>query len=322
MLTYLICDRISNNHQFVIQQRHQYEDQRRHEFEIQRSELEIAVREISQSFFENSRTTTTISEQPQNRQDQIMILKNDLSQMAKSVSNPVYRYLCQKMMDEVLRQIDDKLKAENFTEASNFNVPHPGKSNLEASNSNGPNPGKSDLEASDSNVPNPGKSNVEASNSNVPNPGKSNVEDSNFTFSKKAPLRRSDQKIKTMTQKKTKMKNMFCTIHIASKTTIFESRYSNRDQYQYEKSITILPAWWLVKLGISYAFRNSFFHSTISGWKHQFNPCRLVSSNALIFEFCHDNNLAGVQALLSRGEASVKDIDIRGRTPLHVSHQI
>ncbi len=132
--------------------------------------------------------------------------------------------------------------------------------------------------------------------------------------------RQSDWKTHSVTRKEMKLQNMFCTIYMTSKTTLLKSRFGEQQsQYEHETSVTICPSWWLVKLGISYAPRGTLFHSTISGWKHSFNPYRLVPPNALIFEFCENNNLSGVQTLLSRGEASVKDIDYRGRTPLHVS---
>ena len=44
-----------------------------------------------------------------------------------------------------------------------------------------------------------------------------------------------------------------------------------------------------------------------------------VPDAALIFEFCQEGNMAGARSLLSRGEASVRDIDSLGRTPLYVS---
>lgn len=234
----------------------------------------MTAREISQLSLENSRTTKTFSKQPRSRQDKIMALKSELSQMAKAVSNPVHRSLCEMAVNKALQQIDDKLGVEPFTEASDF---------------------------TDS------------------NPEETNPKDSDFV-SKKSYSRQPDWKIKIVTRKEMKTENVFCTIYVTTKTTVFKSHYNDHpNQYENEISITIFPAWWLIKLGISYAPRGSLFRSTTSGWKYQFNPYRLVSSDALIFEFCQSNNLAGVQTLLSRGEASVKDMDSLGRTPLHVS---
>ena len=44
-----------------------------------------------------------------------------------------------------------------------------------------------------------------------------------------------------------------------------------------------------------------------------------VPDDALIFEFCREGNLAGVKTLLSKGQASVRDVDSLGRTALFVS---
>jgi hypothetical protein len=163
------------------------------------------------------------------------------------------------------------------------------------------------------------ESSAEKLRSTEPNPTESTYTDQNST-SEEFHSRQSDWKTHSVTRKYLTLQNMFCTIYMTSKTTLLKSRFAEQQsQYEHETSITIYPSWWLVKLGISYAPRCSLSHSTISGWKHSFNPYRLVPSNALIFEFCEKNNLSGVQTLLSRGEASVKDIDCDGRTPLHVS---
>lgn len=164
---------------------------------------------------------------------------------------------------------------------------------------------------------------IEAFDFNVFNFKKIDFENSNFMFSKKTLLRQSNWKIKIMTQNKMKMKNIFSTIHVAFKSTLSEFRYNNnRNRYQWKMSITILSIWWLVKLSIFYVFRISFFNSTINEWKYQLNLCWLMPSNALIFEFCHDNNFADVQILLSRDKASVKNINFRKQTSLHVNQSL
>lgn len=120
--------------------------------------------------------------------------------------------------------------------------------------------------------------------------------------------------------KSIRLQNFFCKIHMQRKTTLLSSCYAeNQYQNEQETSFIICPAWWLVKLGISYAPRGNITHSTIGGWKYKFNPFRSVPENAAIFKLCETNNLSGVRALLSSGEASVKDINAMGWTPLHVS---
>lgn len=267
-----------SQHQLLENQHQLFENQHRHELEIQQLQLKVTAREISQLSFENPRTTTTISKQPQKRQDQIVALKNELSQMAKAISNPIHRSLWETAISKMLRQVDDKLGIEPVSEAS---------------------------DSTDSNLK------------------ETDSEESHSTFDKQASLRSPDWKIHVMTEKTTKMQNMFCTIYVTFKTIVCKSRYNDhRNQTQNEMSITILPASWLVKFGISYVPKGNFSHSKIYGWKYSFNPYRLVSSNASILELCRKNDLIGVQNLLSRGEASVKDMDSLGRTPLHVSHFI
>ena len=116
------------------------------------------------------------------------------------------------------------------------------------------------------------------------------------------------------------LENVFGTIYVQSRMSKLKSRYSeNHYQYEHETSFTLSPAWWLVKVGFTYVPRFSLLSSTVQGWKHTLNGFRSVPDNALIFEFCEAGNLSGVQALLARGEASVKDIDSTGKTALHVS---
>ena len=116
------------------------------------------------------------------------------------------------------------------------------------------------------------------------------------------------------------LRNAFGTIYVQSRMSKLKSNYyKNRYRYEHETSFTVCPAWWLVKVGFTYVPRFSLFSSTVQGWKHTLNSFRSVPDNALIFEFCTTGNLSGVQALLARGEASVKDINSTGRTALHVS---
>ena len=84
-------------------------------------------------------------------------------------------------------------------------------------------------------------------------------------------------------------------------------------------SVTIRPAQWLSMLGMKRGVHFSFTRSTIHGWKHTISPFRVVPDDALIFEFCKLGNLSAVQQLLSGGDASARDTDSRGFTPLHVS---
>lgn len=281
---------ILRSHQLAIIQQCQESD-------IQQLKLEVATRRISQLPFENSRITTTFSEQPRSRQDQVMAFKNEMSEMAQTISNPVRRSVFEMAISTAIQQIDDRLGTEAFTEAHDSTDSNPEETNPKDTSSKDTQPEDTSLNETSPKV-------------------------SDF-ISKGSYSRHPDWKIHIVTEERSKLENMFCTVYVTSKTTLLKSRYNqHRKQYKHDLFITICPAWWLVKLGISYAPRGSLSHSTISGWKHKFNPYRLVSSDALIFEFCRNNNLAGVQTLLSRGEASVKDMDSLGQTPLHVSQFI
>jgi hypothetical protein len=233
-----------------------------------------------------------------------MNFKRELLQMAKATSNPVSRSLCEMAVNKALQHFDDILGAEPFTEATNSTDTNPTETN------------PTNISPKDTNLTD---TNPKKKTPTDTNPQNTNPKSSDF-IAKESYSRQPDWKIHTVTQKTMKLKNMLCTIYVTSKTFLLKSRYNeHRDQYENEMLITICPASWLVKLGIYFAPRGSLFHSSISGWKHKFNPYRLVSSDALIFEFCKNNNLAGVQSLLSRGEASVKDMNDWGQTPLHVS---
>lgn len=58
--------------------------------------------------------------------------------------------------------------------------------------------------------------------------------------------------------------------------------------------------------------------SNATGWQFNFNPVRAVPDNSPIFNACRKGNVSVVRYLLSEGEASVRDTDSKGWTPLHV----
>ena len=87
---------------------------------------------------------------------------------------------------------------------------------------------------------------------------------------------------------------------------------------QIETSFSLHPSDWLVSCGLKYGLRATFVQSAV-GWKYNLSPIRAVSNESLIFSFCSDGNVAAIQTLFSRGEASPYDTDSNGWTPLHVS---
>lgn len=119
---------------------------------------------------------------------------------------------------------------------------------------------------------------------------------------------------------------MLGTVRVQSKTKLQISsdeddstRCGRLDQCERESTYTIYPAAWLVRLGIPYGLRLGFQSSPIQGWKNTLNTFRPVPDDSLIFKFCHDGNLPAVRTLLLGGQASVRDTDSEGCTPLHVS---
>ena len=118
----------------------------------------------------------------------------------------------------------------------------------------------------------------------------------------------------------------FGTVYIQSKTSCSElkrtdvvRRSSLDDEYEHESSFTVYPAAWLVGLGFKYGLHLSLVKSSIRGWKQTLGTSCHVPDDALVFEFCKQGNVSGVRSLLLRGDASIRDIDSKGRTPLFVS---
>ena len=134
------------------------------------------------------------------------------------------------------------------------------------------------------------------------------------------------RKRKTLARKHAVMECGFGTVYIQSKTTCLrlketdvETRSYLDDEYEHESSFTVCPAAWLVRLGFKYGLYLSLFYSSIRGWKQTLSTSCHVPDNALVFEFCKQGNVSGVRSLLLRGDASVRDVDSLGQTPLFVS---
>lgn len=94
---------------------------------------------------------------------------------------------------------------------------------------------------------------------------------------------------------------------------LFESAAEQR-----ELVYALYPSWLLSKFGVSYGIWISA--RSTNGWQYTIRPFNAVSGNALIFQFCKAGNVAAVQTLISAGQASVRDRDPDGRTPLWASH--
>ncbi|KAI1324748.1 hypothetical protein F5Y16DRAFT_423631 [Xylariaceae sp. FL0255] len=86
--------------------------------------------------------------------------------------------------------------------------------------------------------------------------------------------------------------------------------------FQITTSFIFYPSAWLIRIGLGQGVEASLKNSK-DGWKFDFNPIRAVPDNSLIFELCKDGDMLGVQRLLKRQEASLKDTSPQGWTPLH-----
>lgn len=83
-------------------------------------------------------------------------------------------------------------------------------------------------------------------------------------------------------------------------------------------SFTFFPSWWLNRVGMKYGMEANL-SSTPTGWQFNFNPIRVVPDDSPIFNACRKGSISTVQFLLAEGEASVRDTNSKGWTPLHVS---
>lgn len=86
-------------------------------------------------------------------------------------------------------------------------------------------------------------------------------------------------------------------------------------------SFTFYPSSWLTRTRLGRGVEASL-RSTREGFKFDFNlnPIRAVPNNSTIFQLCRTGDWKAVQKLIQWQQASLRDMDSRGWTPLHVSH--
>ncbi|MCJ1415515.1 hypothetical protein MMC32_001847 [Xylographa parallela] len=119
--------------------------------------------------------------------------------------------------------------------------------------------------------------------------------------------------------------NVFGTVAVRSSTFLKQSindaddSWENPQVYEHKMSICIEPAWWLIMIGFNRGLQVAFSQATDQSFKIALNPFRLVPDDALVFEFCRTGNIVGVRKLLIRGEASARDTNSMGDTPLHMA---
>ena len=113
---------------------------------------------------------------------------------------------------------------------------------------------------------------------------------------------------------------------MSSRTSLLFSNQSEgppwseeEDRFGHETFFSFIPARRLVQLGFTYGLSSRTSQSPLSGLTVALDVIRSVPDDAVAFDLCEEGNLSGVQALLNGGQASAKDVDSMGRTPLYIS---
>ena len=89
---------------------------------------------------------------------------------------------------------------------------------------------------------------------------------------------------------------------------------NDTEHYEPETTVSIRPTSWVPARCLSLQFSRSLRGWTWSGRQH-----RRVPGDSLIFEYCRNGNFAGARDLFHHNLASPFDVDIDGKTALHVS---
>ncbi|MCJ1286495.1 hypothetical protein MMC26_005841 [Xylographa opegraphella] len=95
-------------------------------------------------------------------------------------------------------------------------------------------------------------------------------------------------------------------------------RLAPSEHYEYKTRFRLFPSSWLINMGLDYTI-NFTFKSNYQGWHQCLDSMRAVRGDSMIFCACGEGDLAFVRRLLSTGEASVRDQNPNGVTPLHIA---
>lgn len=130
----------------------------------------------------------------------------------------------------------------------------------------------------------------------------------------------------TIKQYEEAFETFFGTFRISSRTNLVSYNHSEypasserQDRLEHEKTFRLSPTQWLARFGFTWGLSGCFSQMPFSKPTITLDVLRNVPDSAEIFKLCNEGNLERVQALLSEGRASVKDVDSQGRTPLYVS---
>ena len=131
---------------------------------------------------------------------------------------------------------------------------------------------------------------------------------------------------RTISQEDRVVETLFGTFRISRKTSILSSDRSSshvstkeEDRYEHESRFSLVPPSWLVRLGFTRIISARVLQSSLKGPILGLDTLRTVPYDAPIFKLCSLGDVDGVEALMTGGKASVKDVDLYGRTPLYVS---
>ncbi|KAG4442551.1 hypothetical protein IFR05_001963 [Cadophora sp. M221] len=97
-------------------------------------------------------------------------------------------------------------------------------------------------------------------------------------------------------------------------TTIFPSGAKSTEEEHSD--YIFYPAPFLQRFGLAYGF---WMQTRSTSWQFTLQPFNVVKERSPIFEFCRNGNVDAVQTLIGLGEASVRDRDPWGRTPLWIA---
>ncbi|KAK0112606.1 hypothetical protein ONS95_014349 [Cadophora gregata] len=125
-------------------------------------------------------------------------------------------------------------------------------------------------------------------------------------------------KYETVAIRETHMINCLVTLQRRTKsrrtTRIIqqEARSTNEEHVDY----VLYPTNFLRRLGFAYGL---VMQTRSTSWQFTLQPFNVIKKTSPIFEFCRNGNVEAVQTLIGLGEASVRDRDPDGRTPLWIA---
>ncbi|KAK0124739.1 hypothetical protein ONS96_008621 [Cadophora gregata f. sp. sojae] len=137
--------------------------------------------------------------------------------------------------------------------------------------------------------------------------------DSNTNF----PVRNAVN-CETVAIRETDMINCLITLQRRTKfrrtTRIIQQKARSTDEKHVD--YVLYPANFLRRLGFAYGL---VMQMRSTSWQFTLQPFNVIKETSPIFEFCRNGNVEAVQTLIGLGEASVRDRDPKGRTPLWIA---